>query len=299
MTLSISQYVDLPPHQQGGFDHADVHLKSSRVYVAHTATGTLEIMDGENAKHSVTIPGCTGASGVICAQNENLVFAAARGSGKILVIDALTNRVIRETRVGSTPNGLAWGGKCKQLLVADVKDYHARSVDPYSGELIWALRLTGMPRWCAYSSEENLFLVNIREPAGVAILDPENMTQKAFLPISTAGPHGLDIDAKSGIAYVACDAGAVVVLDISTGRELAVIPIEDGPDVVWLNSKKHRLYCAVGKPGIIEVIDTLKAVVDEKINTEEGAHTLAFDEKRQRLYAFLPRTCRAAIYKET
>ena len=77
MTLLISQYVDLPPHQQGGFDHADVHLKSGRVYVAHTAAGTLEIMDGESAKHLVTVPGCLGASGVICAQNENLVFAAA------------------------------------------------------------------------------------------------------------------------------------------------------------------------------------------------------------------------------
>jgi len=299
VTLLISQHVDLPPHQSGGFDHADVHLESGRVYVAHTANGTVEVVDGESAKHVATLPGCKEASGVICAQNENLVFAASRGAGKILIIDALTNRVLRELQAGSMPNGLAWDSRRKELLVADVQDNHARLVDPYSGKFISALKLVGKPRWCAYSSKRDQFLVNIREPAGVAILEPDNMVQKAFLPISIAGPHGLDIDDKSGLAYVACDAGAVVVLDISTGHEDAVVPIGGGPDVAWLNTERRRLYCAIGRPGMIEVMDTRKLVVDEKINTEEGAHTFTFDKKRQRLCAFLPISCRATIFKET
>jgi len=299
MPLLISQYVNLPLHQLGGFDHADVHIESGRVYVAHTAAGTVEIIDGEHAKHLATLPSCPEASGVLCAQNDNMVFAAARGAGKVLVIDALTNRVLREVQAGSMPNGLAWDSKHKQLLAADVKDNHARLVDPYSGKLISALELAGRPRWCVYSSKKDQFLVNIREPAGVAILAAENMSQKAFLPISVTGPHGLDIDDKSGLAYVACDGGAVVVLDISTGHEEAVVPIGGGPDVIWLNIDRHRLYCAVGRPGVIEVIDTEKLVADEKVNTEEGTHTFTFDKKRQRLYAFLPKSCRMTIYKET
>jgi len=299
MTLLISQYVSLPPHQPGGFDHADVHLESGRVYVAHTATGTVEVIDGESAKHIATLPGCLEASGVVCAQNENLVFAAARGNGMILVIDALMNRVLREVKAGSMPNGLAWDSKHKQLLVADVEDNNARLVDPYSGKLIAASKLAGRPRWCTYSSKRDQFLVNVREPAGVAVLAQGNLSQKAFLPLSVAGPHGLDIDDETGLAYVACDVGAVVVLDISSGCEEAVVPIGGGPDVAWLNTEGHRLYCAIGKQGMIEVIDTRKLVVDEKVNTEEGAHTFTFDRKRQRLYAFLPKSCRAAIYKET
>jgi len=298
MTLLLSQYVSLPPYRSGSFDHADVHAESGRVYVAHTATGTVEVIDGENVKHIATLPGCKEASGVICAQNENLVFAASRGAGKILVIDALTNRVLREVPAGSMPNGLSWDSRRKQLLAADVEDNHTRLVDPCSGKLISAIKLAGRPRWCSYSSKKDQFLVNVREPAGVAMLAPENMSQEAFLPISVAGPHGLDIDDKSCLAYVACDGGAVVVFDILTGREEAVVPIGGGPDVIWLNIDRHRLYCAIGKPGVIEVIDTEKLVVDEKVNMEEGAHTFAFDKKRQRLYAFLPKSCRATIYEE-
>jgi len=50
---------------------------------------------------------------------------------------------------------------------------------------------------------------------------------------------------------------------------------------------------------MIEAMDTQVMIVDEKVNTEEGVHTFAFDNKRQRLYAFLPKSCRAIIYKET
>jgi len=299
VTLTASEYVDLPRHQTGGFDHADVHLQSGHVCVAHTGLGTVEILDGEKAKNLVTISGCIEASGVICAQKENLFFAASRGTGKILTIDALTNQVLREAQAGSAPNGLAWDSKHKQLLVADVQDNNVRLVDPYSGKLMFSLQLRGRPRWCAYSAIRDQFLVNVREPAGVSVLAPESLLEKAFLSISVAGPHGLDIDDKRGLAYVACDGGAVVVLDISTGHEEAIVPIEGGPDVIWLNVDRHRLYCAIGKPGVIEVIDTEKLVVDEKANTEEGAHTFTFDKKRQRLYAFLPKSCRMAVYKET
>jgi len=297
--LLISEHVDLPPHEPGGFDHADVHIESSRVYVAHTATGSVEIIDGEHAKHLGTLSGCPEASGIVCAQNENMVFAASRGAGKILVIDALANRVLREVPAGTMPNGLAWDSRRKRLLVADVEDNRARLVDPYSGKIVSALKLAGRPRWCTYSSEKDRFLANVREPAGVSILAPQDLSQKAFMPVSAAGPHGLDIDDKNGLAYIACDGGSVVVLDVSTGHEEAVVPIGGSPDVIWLNTEKHRLYCAIGRPGVIEVIDTEKLVVDEKVNTEEGAHTFTFDKKRQRLYAFLPKSCNMAVYKET
>ena len=78
-----------------------------------------------------------------------------------------------------------------------------------------------------------------------------------------------------------------------------MIPIAGEPDVVWYNHNKHYLYCAIGKPGIIDVIDTNKMTLAEEIYTEEGAHTFAFDNSRQQLIAFLPHSCRVAVYRET
>ena len=42
MPLTLRGYVALPPHVAGDFDHGDIHLKSGRVFVAHTANDTLD-----------------------------------------------------------------------------------------------------------------------------------------------------------------------------------------------------------------------------------------------------------------
>ena len=68
---------------------------------------------------------------------------------------------------------------------------------------------------------------------------------------------------------------------------------------IWFAASGVGNNCAIGKPGVIDVIDIYKMTLVEEIPTEEGAHTFAFDNAHQRLYAFLPLSCRAAVYKET
>src|SRR5262252_2029047 len=96
MALRLTTSIDLPPHSSGGFDHGDVHLSTGRVFVAHTAAGTVEIIDGAKARHVATVPGCPEASGVLCAEEAGLVFAAARGAGRLLVLDPATGDVRRD-----------------------------------------------------------------------------------------------------------------------------------------------------------------------------------------------------------
>ena len=299
MALTRVGFVGLPPHRDSGFDHGDVHLASRRIFVAHTAKATIEVIDGDSLVHACTIPGCPEASGVLCAQEEGLVFAAARGAGKVLVIDAVSLAVQREFATGPRPNGLAWNGRTGTLLVADVEDLSARLLSAGSGELVGNVDLPGRPRWCVYDAAADRFLVNIRDPACVAVVAGEPPGLVDRWPVSSAGPHGLDLEVTGGRAFVAADGGAVSVLDLSTGREVASVPIGGEPDAIWYNPLRRVLYVAIGKPGLVDVIDTVAMRRCEQVTTEEGAHTTAFDWPRQRLIVFLPGTCGAAIYEET
>src|SRR5258708_10624156 len=128
--LILRQYLPLPQHPAGDLDHGDVYLQSGRVFVANTAAGTVEVIDGEHLRHLATIPGCPQASGVLCAQDDTLIFAAARGAGKLLVIDPTTNTVLRTAAVGQKPNGLAWDPRRKHLLWADGQANKRRRVGP-------------------------------------------------------------------------------------------------------------------------------------------------------------------------
>jgi DNA-binding beta-propeller fold protein YncE len=299
MTLVLRGLIDLPEHRSGGFDHGDVHLASGRVFVAHTANGTVEVIDGDRVVFERTLRGCPEASGVLCIQEGGgQVLVAARAGAAVMVFDTLSCEFLRAIPVGPRPNGLAWDPGRGQLLVADVEEHNARLVDPRTGACLARVDLPGRPRWCVYQPTRDRFLVNIREPACVAALAGGVATLTGQINVEVAGPHGLDLDRAGGRAFVACDGAAVVVLDLADDREVARVPIAGEPDAVWYNAALERLYVAIGQPGVIDVIDCRRMALDQRITTEEGAHTTAFDAQRQRLYVFLPHSCRAAVYAE-
>ena len=299
MTLQLRGFIDLPRHLTGGFDHGDVDRASGRVFVAHTANGTVDVIDGISLSYVKTLPSCPEASGILCAQNERLTFAAARGGGKILVINSAALEISREIPVGPKPNGLAWDPGRGRLLAADVEDFHAHVVDAATGQLVASVALLGRPRWCLYDSGRDRYLINIREPAVVEALSADTLERVATFDIPIPGPHGLDLDPERNRAFVACDGGAVVVLELGSGETRESVPIAGEPDAIWFNAARQRLYVAIGKPGLIQVVDTIALKVVEQVETEEGAHTTAFDPIRQQLYVFLPESCRAAVYQES
>jgi hypothetical protein len=55
---------------------------------------------------------------------------------------------------------------------------------------------------------------------------------------------------------------------------------------------------AIGDPGVIDVIDIVKMSRTETVATEAGAHTIALDRGRKKVFAFLPQTHRAAVYRD-
>lgn len=297
-SLVFRQAIPLPPHPAGDYDHGDVHLATGRVFIANAAGGCVEVLDGERLEYLATIPGCPEASGVLCAQEEGLVFAAARGAGKLLVIDAASLTVMREMAVGFRPNGLAWDPQEKRVLVADVQDNQARLVAPQEGQIVAAVELPGRPRWCVYHAAMHAFLMNIREPAEVVLLSADSLAQVGSFPVSAAGPHGLNLDQEGRRALVACDGGQVVALDLTTGQEVAAASISGVPDAIWHNHQLGHLYVAIAQPGLVEVVNTATMTVEEQLSTEVGAHTTAYDAARQRLYVFLP-SCRVAVYEES
>jgi hypothetical protein len=157
MALTLRGFVDVRPATSGAFDHGDVHLPSGRIFVAHTAAGAVAVLDGPQMVQLSSIAGCSEASGVLCAPEPGLVFAAARGAGKVLVIDAGSGTVVREFMVGPRPNGLAWDSRRQRLLVADVEDLTGRLIDPATGTLLQQVLLPGRPRWAMYHAQRDRF----------------------------------------------------------------------------------------------------------------------------------------------
>lgn len=123
--LRLRQYIDLPFHPEGDFDRGGVLPSNGSVFIANTAADTVEIVDGEGLRHLATIAGCPEASAVLTVQEENLILAAARCAGKLLVMDAVNTVVLPDIAVGSRPNGLAWNPRQKHQLMTAIQGQHS------------------------------------------------------------------------------------------------------------------------------------------------------------------------------
>ena len=304
MALRLLGHIELPPNQgKGGFDHADIHLPSDRLYVAHTSNDALDVIDIARDRYIESIPELTGVAGALVSEARELVFTSNRGENTVSVFAPGAEREAFKIPVGVRPNGLAFDPARGILIAANVGDasnpnsYSVSVVDIERRERIAEIGVPGRTRWAIYDAEHETFFVNISAPAliiGIDARNPGKISNQYEIPAE--GPHGLELDVATGRLLCACDAGVLVAVDVGSGRLQGTVALSGRPDVVFLNSHFGRLYVAIGDPGVVDVIDIRAMCKHEVVSTEAGAHTLAIDRKRNKLYAFLPQTHRAAVF---
>jgi hypothetical protein len=165
--------------------------------------------------------------------------------------------------------------------------------------MIASVSVPGRTRWTVFDAAAGVFYVNIADPPQIVVVasnDPARITRTIAIP--ALGPHGLDFDVERRRLFCACDAKRLVVLEADSGEVLKQLQSGGPPDVIFFNLLLRHLYVAIGDPGLVEVFDTERLKRIETIQTEPGAHTIGFDAERNKLYAFLPETHRAAVYAD-
>jgi DNA-binding beta-propeller fold protein YncE len=295
----------LPSHAgSGGFDHAAVHRRTGRVWVAHTANDALDVIDGAGGRFVESIGGLPAVAGALVSDEHELVFTSNRGENTVGLFEAAGTPKVVKVGVGVRPNGLAYDPTHRRLLAANVGDpavpgsHTVSIVDVASRSLAAAVPVPGRTRWTVYDAAAGVFHVNVMDPAVIVVVDGARATVTRVAEIPDVGPHGLDLDVAARRLFCACDGAELVELDADTGKVVRSAPLAGVPDVIFFNAAPARLYVAIGDPGVIEVFDTRTLRKVETVITEKGAHTLAFDADRQLVYAFLPATHRAAVYAE-
>jgi DNA-binding beta-propeller fold protein YncE len=306
MTLRLLGHIELPPHRSsGGFDHADVHSPSDRIYVAHTANDSIDVIDCVQDRYIESIPGLTAVAGALVSEARGLIFTTNRGENTVSIFAPGDERNAFKIGVGLKPNGVAFDPKHGLLVVANAGDpaisnsYTASVVDLERKERVAEIEVPGRTRWAIYDAAIETFFINIASPALIVAIDarePSKISKEYLVPAE--GPHGLDLDPATGRLFCACDAGILFAIDAPSGRVLGNVPLSGAPDVIFLDQRAGHLYVAIGDPGVIDVINVAAMRREEVVPTEAGAHTLALDRKRSKVYAFLPRSHRAAVFAD-
>ena len=287
MSLKTVRVIEIPGATGSAFDHGVFDAKSRRVFIAHTARSTIEVIDHDAGRHVATLPGFPGAAGAVADDGEILV--TNRGSASLAWLDASRLQTKAVLKTGPKPNGAAIVKSLSLGIVACIGDelnpptLQTFYLDDGSGK---TLNLPGRPRWCVTdAAAERLFLC-IREPSMILVTSLPDLSPIAQWRLPSGGAHGLDIDHAAGRLYAACDDGALVEVDSRSGEVTNVWPIAGPPDVTFFNPATGLVHVAIGEPGLVETIDPRTGHGMQTI-TGADAHTTVLVSP-DRLYVISP-----------
>jgi hypothetical protein len=301
MSLARVGFIPIPPGREPGFDHADVYRRARRMYVAHTGASRIDVLDCETHGYLHALNGLPGVAGVLVDEEQDLLFSSGRGCACVSVFRCSDEALLGQVEVGPHPNGLAYDRRRRHLYSFNLgepvgEECTASIVDIDSMRPVGEIPLPGRPRWALYDEERDLVYANIRDPAVIVVIDAERGEIARRFEVPCDGPHGLWLD--SGRLFCAADGGALVVLDRDSGELLANLPLPGVPDVVMHDPDLHRLYVAIGDPGVVCSFDSTRLAPVETVETEAGAHTTGWDPDDRCLYVFCPGSGGAVVFEE-
>jgi DNA-binding beta-propeller fold protein YncE len=228
MTLRLLGHVELPAHRSnGGFDHADIHSPTDRIYVAHTANDSIDVIDCAQDRYVESISGLPAVAGALVSEKRGLVFTTNRGENTVSIFKPADERNAFKIGVGVKPNGVAFDDSRGLLVVANVGDpaipdsYTASMIDLERKERIAEINVPGRTRWAIYHPALEAFFINIASPALIVAIDARELTKVSKeYQVPSEGPHGLDLDLATDRLFCACDAGTLFAIDAGSGRVL-------------------------------------------------------------------------------
>src|SRR6516162_4195433 len=217
MSLKTIGIIEIPGATDSAFDHGAFDPKTRRVFVAHTARDSVEVIDHDAGRHIATLPGFPEAAGVVA--EDGSVLVTNRGAASLAWLDGQNLKTQAVFKTGPRPNGVALVPRQSLAIVASIGDENQgprlEVLSRYGNRFV--VDLPGRPRWCVTDAAAERIFLAIRDPSMVFVARLPALRDVEHWKLPSGGAHGLDIDHRRGGLYVACDEGALVEVDISAG----------------------------------------------------------------------------------
>lgn len=285
MPLKTIGTIEIPAANGSAFDHGAFDPTTRRIFVAHTARDSVEVIDHDAGTHVATLRGFPGAAGVVA--DEGSILVTNRGAATLVWLDARSLRIEAVFKTGARPNGAIVAKQGLGIVASIGDDTEGPKLQIISRDgTHYSTDLPGRPRWCVTDAAAERVFLAIRDPSMVRVARLPELRDVEHWKLPSDGAHGVDIDRQRSRLYVACDDGALVEVDIGAGATSNQWPIAGAPDVTFFNPTTGLVHVAIGEPGLVQTIDPRNGSSTTTM-TAAGAHTTALVAPN-RLYVFSP-----------
>jgi len=268
----------------GGWDYLTLDSSSRRLYISR-ATHVI-VIDADSGKAVGDIPDTPGVHGIALAPELGRGFVSNGREGTVTIFDLQTLKLITKVKAGENPDSILYDPATKRVFTFNGRSHDSTAIDAASGTVLGTIKLEGKPEFAASDAKGEIF-VNIEDKSQIDAIDPSKLEVKARWPLAPCDePSGLAIDRKNRRLFAGCDNKMMAVVDADSGKVIATPAIGEGVDANAFDPGTALAFasCGDGHLTVVHEDSPNKFSVLENVSTQDGARTMALDEKTHRVF---------------
>jgi DNA-binding beta-propeller fold protein YncE len=304
----------LPGGEGGiGFDDLRYSAELHMLLVPAGRTGRLDLVDPASrsvdaiAGFSSEGPGAHGhAQGTTSADTGGgFVFASDRTERTLVVIDPTAKRIVGRVKLGAAPDYVRWVAPLGEVWVTEpgakaIETFRVAK-SPLQLEPKGRIEVADGPESLEIDAPRRRAYANTWHDTTVAV-DLGSRAIAARWKNGCAGARGLTLDTARGLAFVGCQEGKAVALDLERdGKLVGSAAAGKGVDIIAFSAALSHLYVpgadaatltvmSVGPRGELSALGT--------VPTSREAHCVAADD-RGAAYVCDPQNGRLLVYRDS
>jgi YVTN family beta-propeller protein len=272
------------------WDYLKVDSEAHRLYLSHGAK--VEVIDLDKGTIIGAIENTPGVHGIALAPKLGRVFTSNGQENKASIVDAKTLKTISKVTTGANPDSILYEPVQNEVYTFNGKGKSATVFDPESGKVIATIDLGGKPETAAADGQAGRVYVNLEDKSEVAAIDIKARKVVNHWPIAPGETaSGMAIDLEHHRLFLGCDNKKMVMLDSTTGKVLATVPIGAGVDANAFDPGTQLAFSSNGEDGnttIAKEAGPDKLTVVQTLKTVVGARTMALDPQTHNIYLPAP-----------
>ena len=275
---------EIPVSGDTGWDDLTVDSAAQRLYVSHgTKVVVIDLATDTVAGEITNTPG---VHAIAVAPASNRGFTSNGRENMVGIFDLKTLQTLAKVNTQTNPDAILFEPGQNEVYAFNGRSQSVTVISAASGKVAVTIPLGGKPEFARADPQAGRVFVNIEDKNEVAVIDARTHAVVNRWPIAPGeAASGLAIDTKNHRLFLGCDNHLMVMLDSTSGKVLATVPIDGGVDGNAFDPATQLAFASCGD-GTVTIAreEGDKLTVVQTLKTEKSARTMTIDPVTHKIY---------------
>ena len=275
---------EIPVAGDGGWDYLTVDSAAHRLYVSH---GTkVDVVDLTTDTVIGAVTNTPGVHGIAIAPKLNRGFVSDGKANQVSVFDPATLATTATVATGANPDAILFEPGQNEVYTFNGKGKSATVIAADTGTVVATIPLGAKPEFSQADPGLGRVFDNLEDTSELVAIDTKShavVNRWKIAPGESAS--GLAIDTEHHKLFLGCDNQLMEMVDGTSGKVLASVPIGDGVDANAFDPGTQLAFASCGDgTTTIAHEDGDQLTVVQTLKTAKGARTMTLDPATHNIY---------------